>query len=108
MHTVAPGESIADLAQRQESDPWTIVCHNRLWTQEDPAPGTVVVIPKGEAPREERKPSSVTHRIRNGETLSSIARRYGVTVSQIQQANGMNPRNTRIITGMMLKIPRRG
>ncbi|MBO4985824.1 MAG: transglycosylase SLT domain-containing protein [Bacteroides sp.] len=44
------------------------------------------------------------HRIRNGENLGSIARRYGVTVRQIQQWNGMS--NTRITAGKRLKIYR--
>ena len=42
------------------------------------------------------------HKIRNGETLSTIARKYGVTVSQIQSWNGM--RNTKINAGKSLKI----
>ena len=42
------------------------------------------------------------HRIRNGETLGSIARRYGVSVKQIQQWNGMT--NTKISAGKRLKI----
>jgi LysM repeat protein len=108
MHTVAPGESIAGIAELWESDPWTVVRYNRLWVQADPAPGTVVAIPKGGTPRKERTPSHVTHRIRKGESLSSIARRYGVTVNQIQQANGMSPLNTQIITGRQLKIPQQG
>jgi len=45
----------------------------------------------------------VTHRIRYGETLSSIARRYGSSVSAIKQANGM--RTTRIRAGRKLMIP---
>ncbi|MDO4163318.1 MAG: transglycosylase SLT domain-containing protein [Bacteroides sp.] len=42
------------------------------------------------------------HKIRNGETLSVIARKYGVTVKQIQNWNNM--RNTRISAGKRLKI----
>ena len=42
------------------------------------------------------------HRIRNGETLSTIARKYGVTVSQIKSWNGL--RSTRINAGKRLKI----
>lgn len=44
------------------------------------------------------------HRIRSGETLGSIARRYGVTVKQIQLWNGMS--NTKISAGKRLKIYR--
>ena len=44
----------------------------------------------------------IYHRIRNGENLGSIARKYGVSVKQIQRWNGMH--NTRISAGKRLKI----
>lgn len=43
------------------------------------------------------------HRIKSGESLSVIARRYGVTVSQLKSANNM--RSDRITAGKSLKIP---
>ena len=42
------------------------------------------------------------HKIRSGETLSTIARKYGVTVNQIKNWNGMS--STRINAGKRLKI----
>ena len=42
------------------------------------------------------------HKVRNGETLSTIARKYGVSVKQIMRANGM--KNTRIRAGRYIKI----
>lgn len=42
------------------------------------------------------------HRIRNGETLGGIARRYGVTVKQLRTWNGL--RNNNIRAGRRLKI----
>ena len=42
------------------------------------------------------------HKIRSGETLGSIARKYRVTVKQIMKWNNM--RNTRIRAGRRLKI----
>lgn len=44
----------------------------------------------------------IYHRIRSGENLGSIARKYGVSVKQIQRWNGMT--NTRISAGKRLKI----
>ena len=44
----------------------------------------------------------IYHRIRSGENLGSIARKYGVTVKQIQRWNGMS--STRISAGKRLKI----
>ncbi len=44
----------------------------------------------------------IRHKIKNGETLGSIARKYRVTVKQIMRWNGM--RNTKIRAGKYLKI----
>jgi membrane-bound lytic murein transglycosylase D len=49
----------------------------------------------------------VYHRVRNGETLSVIARRYRTSVGSIMRANNMR-RSNYIVAGKRLKIPRRG
>jgi len=51
--------------------------------------------------------SYALHRVRRGETLSVIARRYRSSVNAIVQANHLRSRN-RIRVGQRLKIPRRG
>lgn len=43
------------------------------------------------------------HRIKSGETLSGISRKYGVTIAQLKKANNM--RSDRITAGKSLKIP---
>lgn len=47
------------------------------------------------------------HRVRRGETLSTIARRYGSSVNAIARASNLRSRH-RIRVGQRLKIPRRG
>ena len=47
-------------------------------------------------------PQRVTHRVRSGETLSAIARRYGTTVAAVRESNGL--RSTVIQTGQRLAI----
>ncbi len=50
------------------------------------------------------KRTTVTHRVRKGENLSTIARRYGTSVKSIMRANGL--KSTRYIkAGWRLKIP---
>ena len=49
-------------------------------------------------------PPVETHRVRSGETLSGIARRYGVRVSDLSAANGMRSSAT-IHPGETLRIP---
>jgi membrane-bound lytic murein transglycosylase D len=47
---------------------------------------------------------AVTHRVSSGESLSTIARRHGITVAALQRENGMGAR-TVIRPGQVLKIP---
>lgn len=47
------------------------------------------------------------HRVRRGQTLSTIAARYGVRVSDIVAANGLRSRH-RIRVGQVLRLPQRG
>ena len=53
------------------------------------------------------QPAYVYHRVRSGETLSTIARRYRTSVTRIKRAN--NLRSTHFIrAGKRLKIPSKG
>ncbi len=52
------------------------------------------------------QPAFVYHRVRRGQTLSTIARRYRTSVRAIMRANGM--RRSFIRAGKRLKIPSRG
>ena len=49
----------------------------------------------------------VYHRVRNGETLSVIARKYRSSVKSIMRANNLR-RSNYIVAGKRLKIPQRG
>lgn len=48
-------------------------------------------------------PKKITHRIKNGEVLGSIAEKYGVGVSAIKKLNGLKSDNIR--AGKTLRIP---
>lgn len=60
---------------------------------------------KTAAPKKTQTSSSnpTTHTIKKGETLSVIAKRYGVTITAIKAANGM--KNDNIRAGQKIKIP---
>ena len=53
------------------------------------------------------QPAYVYHRIRPGESLSTIARRYHTSVRKIMYANNLH-RSSYIVAGRKLKIPQRG
>lgn len=48
-------------------------------------------------------PKKITHKIRSGEVLGSIARKYGTTVGALKRANGLRSDNIR--AGKTLSIP---
>jgi membrane-bound lytic murein transglycosylase D len=52
-------------------------------------------------------PDYRSHRVQSGETLASIARRYGTSVAALQRANGL--KSARLLrVGQTLRIPARG
>ncbi len=53
------------------------------------------------------RPAFVYHRVRKGETLSTIAQRYHTSVKNIMWANNLK-RSSYIVAGKKLKIPQRG
>jgi membrane-bound lytic murein transglycosylase D len=65
---------------------------------------TLAALPPYTPPPEE---SYAIHRVRRGQTLSVIARRYGTSVNAIVRANHLRSRN-RIRIGQRLKIPQSG
>ncbi|MCY4121136.1 MAG: LysM domain-containing protein, partial [Acidobacteria bacterium] len=81
--------------------PWRIIRDNRLFWDERLTPGTVLRV-RPEQPRA----TTVTHQVVRGDTLNSLARRYGTTVRAIQDANAMG-RRTVIRIGQRLQIPTR-
>jgi membrane-bound lytic murein transglycosylase D len=53
--------------------------------------------------RVEEAPKTRTYRVRNGDNLTVIARRHGVTINQLRRANGM--RSDFVRAGSVLKVP---
>jgi len=66
--------------------------------------------PKPEAPAKPKpkpkaQPSSITYTVQKGDTLYSLANRYGTTVSAIKSASGLSSDSLR--DGKTIKIPRK-
>ena len=50
-------------------------------------------------------PKTTSYKVRSGDSLDRLAKKFGTTVSDIQAANGMKKSDTRINIGQTLKIP---
>ena len=74
---------------------------------QNPAPTQQVARVSMPAQESERRvaaaPSVRKHKVRSGETLSSISQRYGRSVTDIKRANGI--KGNRLVAGQVLRIP---
>ncbi len=114
-HTVRRGETAWSIAQRYNVSVLDLKRWNRLPSyslkagrklkiltvikKEKVTPATVKTSPKKNTAV---RPKTVYHSVRSGETLYSISRRYGVSVSEIKRNNGLRSDNLRI--GQRLRI----
>ncbi|MFE1361305.1 LysM peptidoglycan-binding domain-containing protein [Streptomyces harbinensis] len=97
-------EAIAHLQQHGAGR--EVVCHGDLTATACPG-GPLTSWVRAGHPLPEVKPGagSTRHTVVRGETLTAIARRYGVTVAAIASANGL-PDPDRIAAGQQLTIPK--
>ena len=97
-YRVQAGDDIGAIARQHRSSAWRIIRDNGLWDERLTA-GAVLRIE-----REPPRPAYATHRVRSGDTLGALARRYGTSVRAIQAANNLG-RRTVIGIGQQLRMP---
>lgn len=119
-HPVREGETLAIIAEAYGVDVVDLLRENDLRREADLETDMVLRIPGGSAEAgaasggngatvdrgrasERSLSAGRTHRVRRGETLTAIARRYGVPVAAIKRENGL--RSDVIRVGQRLTIP---
>ncbi|MFC1572402.1 LysM peptidoglycan-binding domain-containing protein, partial [Candidatus Eisenbacteria bacterium] len=106
-HTVSSGETLGLLARRYGTNVRAIQDANRLGRSTLIRVGQTLKIPSrhdGIGTVNFNREQAIRHTVRRGQCLGGIAKSYGVTVRQLQDANGIaNP--SRISPGQVLLIP---
>jgi membrane-bound lytic murein transglycosylase D len=105
-YKVQRGDTLSGIARRFGVRESQLAAINNLRSRHRIRAGQVLVLP-GVAPvqvRREAAPSDGIYRVRRGDTVSIIARRFGTTEAEIVALNGLRDRN-RIAVGQRLKIP---
>jgi membrane-bound lytic murein transglycosylase D len=114
-HVVARGQTLASIARRYGSRASDIAQANNLGSPQRVRRGTELIIPirpravsspvrQAQARETGEQPGGVRvrYRVRPGDTLASIASRYGTTVERLKSWN--NLRGTRIAAGNTLTV----
>jgi membrane-bound lytic murein transglycosylase D len=123
-HRVRPGQTLSQIAAMYRTSVSTLQRHNGIRNARSLRAGQTLKIPGAaasvaSAPASQKAssaassaaaseaPTYVMHTVARGQTLSSIAKRYGASTTSIQRFNGISdPRSLK--AGQRVKIPRSG
>lgn len=102
-HVVRSGETISGIATRYAISQAQLIAANGLTDGRVYVGQRLALVPSNNAAPAPGA-AGVTHTIAPGQTLSSVAQRYGTTIRAIQDANGITDPNL-VVVGQELKIP---
>ena len=116
-HRVRKGETIASIASKYNVSDSVIISHNKLSSKKKLVQGRKLKIPitrenQGYASSKSRQKgekiiiaSSGRYKVKKGETLLMIARRFVITSDQIKELNNLETDKIRV--GQILKLPQK-
>ncbi len=109
-HQVREGQTLSTIAKKYNTTVNAIAKVNNIQNPRKLKPGQLLEIPDGHVSvaqkngTESQQLPSFVHRVKKGQTLSTIAKEYNTTVKAIAKLNNIrNPRKIR--AGQLLKIP---
>ncbi|MDA5544773.1 N-acetylmuramoyl-L-alanine amidase AmiB [Yersinia rochesterensis] len=109
IHKVQRGETLSGIASQYGVSMAVLRQNNTLkndvvWVgQRLKVPASGIAAPKAVAKAKPSKSQPVKHQVKRGDTLSAIAARYGVSMSEIERANKIKSGNVQL--GQTLTIP---
>ena len=100
VHTVAKGETVWDIARGYGVSTSSVLAENSLSSRDRIYPGQEIRIPGGVKSEDK----IVVHKVTRGETITSIARKYGASSKDVLKENGLGPRD-KIYPGQKIRVP---
>lgn len=104
VHVVSPGETLSTIAKRYGASMSSLASANGIADVDLVRIGQRLTVPAGGAGGAGSAPTASAHTVAAGESLATIARRYGSTVGAIVAANAISNPNL-VIIGQRLTVP---
>ncbi|MBS3757355.1 MAG: LysM peptidoglycan-binding domain-containing protein [Desulfobacterales bacterium] len=105
-HRVRPGETLSTIASRYHTSVNQIAFYNNIHRRNYIVAGKILKIPQTSrfgAGSADTEPKIITYKVRRGDSLWTLAKRYKTTTKKIQTLNNLDTANLYI--GQTLKIP---
>ncbi len=103
-HRVRPGETLSTIARRYSASVNQIAKYNNIYRKNYIVAGKILKIPQaGKSYTRSGEARIVTYRVRRGDSLWILAKRYDTTTKKIQEFNNLKTVNLHI--GQVLSIP---
>jgi LysM repeat protein len=104
-HRVRKGESLSTIASKYNTSVKAVASLNNIKNPRKIKVGQLLKIPEGTVLLAQKKETQTKHRVKKGQTLIAIAKRYNTSAKAIARLNNIkNPR--KLQTGQLLKIPK--
>ncbi len=107
-HRVGRGETLSGIAKKYRTTVTALQYHNSIRDPRHLRYGAVLKVPVSGggafAAVVAANARPATHRVARGETLSHVAKRYGLSMTTLQRYNSIKDAN-RVVVGQVVKIP---
>ena len=107
-YTVKSGDTLSSIAEKYNTTYQTLAKYNNISNPSLIYPGQKIKIPNSSNEKKETKPNKQTkvktYIVKSGDTLSSIANKFGTTYQILAKHNGISDPNV-IYAGQKIKIP---
>ena len=105
-YVVRKGDTLTKIAHRFNVSVLQLMQENQLKNKNKLSVGQVLSIPQGSSSAESSLSGEVEpYRVVKGDTLSKIAKRFQISLFELQQMNGFD-RNTTLTVGQMILVPK--
>jgi len=105
-HRVRPGETLSTIASRYHTSVSQIAFYNNIRRTNYIVAGKILKIPQSSklgTGSAEATPKIITYKVRRGDSLWTLAKRYSTTTKKIQELNQL--KSVHLSIGQVLKIP---